>query len=352
MTHPARTVNTMSIETPTGFRTFNLVAGDITTSQDPLVIASSWRIVDSIGGQVINAFKRHGIGFDHLSPIINLGNGIGTFIVEAIENPSPWRLLVVGLPGAEHLEEISEQVKQDFKRGIWSLFGSLAALELRNESYTAISIPVLGGNRSFPREFVASTLLGQAVEWLKTSRSMHTINAWVYDEEMVPVWIEAMDSVLHRRTVSSTADSVAQALIDEILSQLDSSVSLQRPPLEASSTGIALELRTGEVSIQRLATFSRVLTEQMIKEIVVTHGLSWTGNLWEGITGLARHDIVAPWIISHFHTLRVLGNETVHATAAVKYMPTDLQDSDLVPVLACLSRVLDFWHTWQRQEQA
>ena len=352
MTHPARTINTMSVETPAGFRTFNLVFGDITSSQDPLVIASSWRVFENIGGQVISAFERQGVKFDQLSPIINLGNGIATFSVDVNDSIHPWRLLVVGLPGAEGRAEVTDQLEKDFKSGIWSLFGSLAALELRGECFNAISLPMLGGNREYSPEFVVSTLLDHAVEWLKTSRSMRTINAWVHEEEMAQVWIEAMDTVLHRRTVSSTADSVTQALIDEILSHLVNSRSLQLLPFEAPSRGIALELGSGEVSIQRLATFSRVLVEQMVKKMVTRYGLSWKGNLWEGITSLARANIVAPWIISHFHTLRVLGNESVHGLAEAEYVPTDLQDSDLVPVLACLGRVLDFWQSLDGNDES
>lgn len=348
MKNVAKIVNTMSVETPTGFRTFNLVAGDITQTRDPLLVTSSWRVFNSVGGQVINTLiENHKIDFSERTPIVNLGNGIGTFEVHMPTDSIPWRLLVVGLPGAEHCEEFSDEILQTFNQGIWTLFGSLSALELRGERYSAMSMPVLGGNRAFPPKFVASTLLGQAIDWLKASQSMRTVNAWIYDMDTVQVWIDAMDSVLHRRTVSSAANSVAQALKEEILSQIESSESLTQPPFQSSSVGISRELRCHDVSIQRLATFSRILIEQMVREIAATEKLMWSGNLWEGITELARRDKVAPWIISHFHTLRVLGNETVHEQSDVQYVPADLQDSDLVPVLACLSRILSFWQSWR-----
>ena len=111
--------------------------------------------------------------------------------------------------------------------------------------------------------------------------------------------------------------------------------------------GITRELRGDEVSIRRLATFGRILTEQMVREITLSEGLSWNGNLFEGISELGKHRRIAPWIISHFHTLRVLGNESVHEGPDEHYVPSDLQDSDLVPVLACLSRILSFWKSWR-----
>ena len=339
----------MSVETPTGFRTFNLVAGDIAESDDPLLIASSWEIVGTVGGLVIDSLEdAYAVDFANRTPVVNLGNGIGTFEVDAANDSLPWKkLLVVGLPGAEGKAELSQTDLNNYEDGVWTLFGSLAALEVRGESYTSMSLPVLGGNREYPKEFVALTLLKQSMEWLKTSRSMTTINAWIHDEQMFPAWVEAMDSVLHRRTVSPAADSVAQALKLEILEQIQSSEPLTSPPFEDSSVGIIRELQDDEVSIQRLATFGRILTEKMVREITVSEGLPWKGNLYEGIYELGRHRRIAPWIISHFHTLRVLGNETVHGNQSEDYVPADLQDSDLVPVLACLSRILSFWETWR-----
>ena len=177
---------------------------------------------------------------------------------------------------------------------------------------------------------------------------MTKINAWIYDKKMLTVWVEAMDSVLHRRTISSTADSVAQALKLEILVQIQSSnLIYSSPPFSVSSVGISRELQSDEVNIQRLVTFGRILIEQIVRELVISQRLSWNGNLFEGISELGRHRKIAPWIISHFHTLRVLGNETVHGSSDEHYVPPDLQDSDLVPVLACLSRFLSFWKSWR-----
>ncbi len=338
----------MSVETPTGFRTFNLIDGNITETKDPLLIASSWEIFDSVGGLVIDSLvSSHDVDFKKLKPIVNLGNGVGTFEVGASNDFLPWRLLVVGLPGVEGMGEPSPDILKLYSEGVWTLFGSLAALEIRGENYTSMSIPVLGGNREYPPEFVASTLLKQSMEWLKTSKSMTTINAWIYDKTMLTVWIEAMDSVLHRRTISSTADSVAQALKSEILVEIQSSEPYSSSPFRESSVGITRELQSDEVSIQRLATFGRILIEQIVREIVLSEGLSWNGNLFEGISQLTKHKKIAPWIISHFHTLRVLGNETVHGSPDDHYVPADLQDSDLVPVLACLSRILSFWKSWR-----
>jgi hypothetical protein len=348
MKNELRIVNTMAVETPTGFRTFNLIAGSITEARDPLLIASSWKILGNVGGLVIDALESsHNVDFSKLTPIVNLGNGVGTFEVDSPGATLPWKLLVTGLPGVEGISKPSPEMLQLYSEGIWTLFGSLAALELRGETYGSMSMPVLGGNRDYPPEFVASNLLKQSIDWLKASKSMTTINAWVYEEWMLPIWVDAMDSVLHRRTVSSTADSVAQAIKNEILAQIQSSEPFSTSPFKEPAVGIARELQGEDVSIQRLATFGRILIEQIVREIVASEGLSWNGNLFDGITDLGRHKKIAPWIISHFHTLRVLGNETVHGSLDVHYVPADLQDSDLVPVLACLSRILSFWHSWR-----
>ena len=349
MKNELKVINTMSVETPTGFRTFNLIDGDITETDDPLLIASSWETIGNhVGGLVIDDLKSsHNVDFKKLTPIVNLGNGVGTFEVGAPNDSLPWRLLVVGLPGVEGIDEPSPADLKLYSEGVWTLFGSLAALEIRGENYTSMSMPVLGGNREYPPKFVASNLLKQSMEWLKTSRSMTTINAWVHDKTMLAVWVEAMDSVLHRRTISSTAGSVAQALKHEILAQIQTSKLYSSSPFRVPSVGITQELQSDEISIQRLATFGRILIEQIVRELVLSQELSWNGNLFEGISELGRHRKIAPWIISHFHTLRILGNETVHGSPDKHYVPPDLQDSDLVPVLACLSRILSFWESWR-----
>ena len=348
MKNELKVVNTMSVETPTGFRTFNLIHGDIRETDDPLLIASSWEIIGGVGGLVIESLEHtYGVDFTKRTPIVNLGNGVGTFEVDAPNDSLRWRLLVVGLPGAEGRVELSENDLKLYSEGVWTLFGSLAALEMRGENYASMSMPVLGGNREYPPKFVASTLLEHSMGWLKTSRSMTTINAWVHDKTMLAVWVEAMDSVLHRHTISSTAGSVAQALKHEILAQIQTSKLYSSSPFRVPSVGITQELQSDEISIQRLATFGRILIEQIVRELVLSQELSWNGNLFEGISELGRHRKIAPWIISHFHTLRILGNETVHGIPDKHYVPPDLQDSDLVPVLACLSRILSFWESWR-----
>jgi hypothetical protein len=346
-------VNSMAIETPTGFRTFNLYAGSINNSTDPLLVVSSWEIHGYPGGSVIDSITdSYKVRFDKLSPLINFGDGIGTFLVDPTPVEVPWELLVVGLPGAEgvrrpHPDDLLDQ----FKKGVWSLFGSLAALELRGQHFNSMSMPVLGGARDFCPNFVVSNLLTQSVDWLNSSKTMKTINAWVYEEKFIDTWIHAMDSALERQTISSASDTVAQALKDEIIVQLDISQTLATPPFFDATTGLSRELKHDEVSLQRLATFGRILVEQMAMQISIKAGLTWTGNLWEGITELGRRKIIAPWIVSHFHTLRVLGNELMHGHDEINYLPKDLQESDLVPVLACLSRLLSFWESWIKETQ-
>ena len=102
MKSPPELVNSMAIETSTGFRTFNLYAGSITESTDPLLVVSSWRVIDYPGGQVIDALERsHDISFKKITPVVNFGNGVGTFEVDPAPAIPPWKLLLVGLPGAE-----------------------------------------------------------------------------------------------------------------------------------------------------------------------------------------------------------------------------------------------------------
>jgi len=345
-------VNGMSIETVHGFRTVNLRAGDVTGCGDQLLVASSVRFrPDRLpeGAVVRRVHQRFGCDFTTCRPIVTAGHGVGTSSVEDEASRAPWRMLLVTLPGAERFwpHEPPDEVRALFVDGIWTLFGALAALELRGERFETMSMPTLGGAREFEPEFVITTILRHATDWLRTSRWMHTITVWVYDEDMVPAWTKAMDDALGRRVADREANQVARALADEILSMLGGSEFASPRSVAADSDRVCDELRRSTVSIQRVASVGRVLAETIVRQILEGSGLAWSGSFNDGIYTLRKREMVAPWIISHLHTLRVIGNESVHSQGTVRYRPRELDDGDLVPVLAALHRVVLFWRNWQ-----
>jgi len=56
---------------------------------------------------------------------------------------------------------------------------------------------------------------------------------------------------------------------------------------------------------------------------------------------------IAPWIRGYMHTLRILGNESVHEKTSDGRIPAHLNQDDLALCLFCLQRVVEFWRDYR-----
>jgi len=52
---------------------------------------------------------------------------------------------------------------------------------------------------------------------------------------------------------------------------------------------------------------------------------------------------VAPWVVSHLHNLRTLGNEVVHYKRTRGYIPTGLTTHEALALLVSIHRCAVFW---------
>lgn len=175
---------------------------------------------------------------------------------------------------------------------------------------------------------------------------MNSINLYLFEDEYLSVWNEAMNSALGRRVIDSVKDSVVQALKDEILVKLKSSEKFKSPNMFDIVSPIIQALQGAQICLQLVSTFSRKLVEEIVNQLILEKKLIDRGSLVNNITMLNYEQVVAPWIASHFHALRVFGNETVHAKSEVKYRPKSLQEDDLVAVLTSLKSVVHFYREW------
>ena len=74
-------INTVSVETPQGFRTFNLHHGDICSYTDDLLVVSGDAFPGSLPvGSVIDSLsRRFQVDFSDLSPLLLLSESAGTW---------------------------------------------------------------------------------------------------------------------------------------------------------------------------------------------------------------------------------------------------------------------------------
>ncbi len=168
-------VNTLSIESSYGFRRINLYHGDLCAFLDDVLVVSSHAHPSfPPDGSVIRALRsRRGIDFTQLSPLISVREALGTYRVNS-DIPSDHKaLLVVRIPGADHLGWDSAPLEV-YRDAVWSIFGSVAALELRGQRFQSMAMPLVGGRRKYSIPDAMAIILEQATRWLETSKSMES----------------------------------------------------------------------------------------------------------------------------------------------------------------------------------
>lgn len=343
---PSSIRNTVAIESPHGLRSFTLHVGDVVQSMDAVLVVPSHAYAGSaLTGQVLDAVRtRYGIDFDNLDPLVAPRTGYGTFRVSSTK-PAPYsEILVVRIPGVRSVLQGGHEPVNVIQEVLWTLFGSLAALELRTDALKSIALPLLAGTRGYEVRDLMGAIIEHSIAWLKVSRFMKAVNFYVPEEDAVAPWSKAMDDVLGRRFIDTAQNQLAGALREEILARLGTSHQEGWPAAwQPCLRDIEQDLQQPKVSLERLAGNCRKLAEYMVITVAAEDGVPLSNNvLADSIAELRRKKLVAPWILSHLDCLRVFGNAAVHTGDQVTYTPPRLTRDDLLALLASLQRMLAF----------
>ncbi len=123
-----------------------------------------------------------------------------------------------------------------------------------------------------------------------------------------------------------------------ILSSLDKTGidSAVKPLLEALQ-------KKEHVCIENICVFGRTLCELMALALLKQHDLKVHPMLMNNIETLRQSKIIAPWICSYMHSLRIFGNETVHMRETINYRPKGLDENDLIAALSAIKSLAAFW---------
>lgn len=84
---------------------------------------------------------------------------------------------------------------------------------------------------------------------------------------------------------------------------------------------------------------ARHAVEAIVASLCRRHGRKESATLEANIDELQRHGRYARWFVSYLHTLRILGNECVHASTR-EVLPRAMESADQAVLLASLARVL------------
>lgn len=342
-----QTINSVSVETSHGYKTFNLMHGDITqVPTDLLVLSAYGNSVSPAEGQVVEALRRRGVVIAPEPRWLNFSERCWTSFQRQEGGGPLSALLTVFIP---QLAWTADPLPV-FEEAVLGVFASLAALEYRREAYKRVSLPVLYGQRIlkehsrgeelYPK--LIETLIRQGLLWLKKSDQTHTVQFVVFEKEQMVAWDDAMNKTMGRSLISAGSDAVLVSLCQEVMDAIRS-----RPDGRLAGAVVPLAdalAHQDRLSIENVCVWGRKLVETMLVTLLPALKIPPGRDLAPNIDLLARSKTVAPWIVSYMHSLRIFGNESVHARGDEPgYHPTRLEKSDLVSALSAMRSLLAIW---------
>ena len=341
------TINSVSVETAQGYKTFNLMHGDITqVPTDLLVLSAYGDAVSPPEGQVVQALRQRGVFIAPEPRWLNFSERCWTSFQQQEGGGPLSALLTVFI---RQLAWNGDPLPV-FEEAVLGVFASLAALEYRREAYKRVSLPVLYGQRILKEHSrggelylrLIETLIRQGLLWLKKSDQTHTIQFVVFEEEQMVAWDEAMNKTMGRSLISAGSDAVLVSLCQEIIDAIHS-----RPDGRLAGAVVPLVdalAHQDRLSIENVCVWGRKLVETMLLVLLPIIQIKPDRDLASNIEALGKSKAVAPWIVSYMHSLRIFGNESVHAKGDTPgYHPSRLEKGDLVSALSAVRSLLAVW---------
>jgi hypothetical protein len=340
------TINTVSVETPHGFRTFELHHADILAMPADLVVISTHpRLGDPPTGKILRALHDRFQFVVEAMPIwIRFEEGICACRQEGNASVPFRHLLTMRI--AENRKQSDPQ--EFYDRAIRATFASVAALEFLGHPLSTIALPVLSGQRIIGYDAAVRSLLRYAFLWLRKSSSTELIRYFVHDAEQLQAWDDAMNVCLGRTYLTAGNESVVTGLRQEIVARIDAGALASAPGELAESLRRALADPRG-LSVQMIAAVGRRTAEWVTEEMCRSLAIPIHRELVNNIEAVRKSRATADWIVSYLHSLRVFGNEAIHALAAkqgVIPVPAQLSSEDLASILCAIRVVLSFWNAW------
>jgi len=338
--------NSVTVESPYGLRTFALRVGDITCAPDPvLVVPTHANLEYRPDGQVLSRVERtYGADFHKAEVVVTGRSGfIATYRLPNRGSFSGNEILLVRIPGKRDADRFADDPLDFLSESLWTLYGSLAALELRTNKLTSLAMPLLAGTRGYQVQNLLKVILNHSLEWLRVSRYMNAVNFYLTDSEGVKQWNTAMDEVLGRHSVDSAHRASANALRNEILSVLNGTkINMLPDSWNEVVNELRVSLQSKVIPLERVAVAARRLTELIVSWQLVEMGDVPKGHLGPRLDALKAKKIIAPWILAHLECLKLFGNAAAHSNEDVSYDPPSLRPDDLLGLLSSLQRVLEF----------
>jgi len=365
------TINSLSFETYYGFKDFTLMYGDISEQPAELIVFSTHAGKGKPSGAVISAlhqkFGNDILDFDKMSQIISLTEksyfNIGaifpkdekynvpanTYLIEPKGNMPFKNILMLRLPGPKYFKNDTPPLNA-YKISVVSIFSSIAALEFSGKQYKNISMSLLGGARSFSRTKIMSILLENAIKWLEYSRYTKEINFVIYEKKEIEAWNISMNEALGRTYDTGDYEKSIKELQGKLKEQINGIINnINNNDLKEILKTVSNALTNSkEICIQQFGMYGRKLTECISSQICIDLGLKPYNTIYKNIEQIEKNKKVSKWVNYYLHSLRVLGNESVHLSDKKNRIPESLSSGDLLVIFSNILRVLDFYELWNK----
>lgn len=329
-------LNLVEIDTPWGYRTFELYHGDITKLDfkvDVLAISAFSGDYEPVVNTVIGALWRNcQIDVQALSERreIDLVDTFGCWVAKAKPDTQFERIVCVELIGGKL--EISEVIE--------NLFVMLSILEMKGVKMQSLALPVLGsGNQRQNPAVIIKELLDNSLKYMNHSQSMKRVLFVEYEEERAEQLDKAMNKELGRVRVVLPKGKLFEGLRKEVLKDIGNAKALAQTKNHGLFNDARRLIASDQVRSFELGIISRRLVEFIVDDILPSNK---SHELMRKIDDLKELEI-AEWIKSYMHVLRIFGNESAHDKLRPNRRPTNVTEADMALCLFCLQRLLQFW---------
>jgi len=331
-------INTVGVDTPTGFGQFQLYHGSaIQMPCDVLVVSGRVSPEGKVDGQVVNALRwRYNLTINSKDGFVRESDEIWLVHQEINHPNAPFKhVLCLFLPPEP------KRAQALYQQGLQTVFAALSALEYLDVPCRKVGMSFLAGHRVQGMDNAVETLVLASLQWLKKSARAQEVSCTLLQMDEVDSFNCAMNTTLGRSTVGD-GDPMISALRTEVLTL---AARYKDGPLKPALGPLYEALNVqGDLCIELICTFSRTLCEVMVRECLKMRGQKSSGDLLNSIEKLRKTGMIAPWVSSYMHGLRVVGNKSVHpAHKPPKYLPAQLGSADLVTTMSAARCLLDFW---------
>ena len=337
-------LNIVGIETAWGFKTIELYESDISRTDlncDLLILSVFVGGYNPRPGTLLGDLKES-LGFDvrdeEKMPAFDFRGPLGLWVSRGLQEYSFRRIMALEMKGSYW--PITECIE--------NVFAAVAALSAKGVEVGTIAMPVLGaGNQKIAPSEIIPSLLRAAEGALRRHECPQRILFVEKNENRAKLLAQEMDTTLRRASVTLPKTQLLSSLRFDVKKAFDNAAGLV-PKGHLSLFDEARRLIDSETT----RSFEIGVVGRRVVEFVVDDILSRkqpSTDLIKKIDDLGELG-VAQWIRGYMHTLRILGNESVHEKTSDGRVPAHVKIEDLPVSLFCLQRVVDFWHEYRARK--